>query len=267
MNALLLLLVARVGAADSVFAGSTAPGQLLGAPLSSLSLQFGGNWTGGNTSAYTVTTGGNLARRWDRNRVSGTLAASIGRARADANGDGHLDAVERAAAPIETARRYAAEGRYDRYVGDRDSLYTLAGAAADPFAGQDLRAHGQFGVSRNFVTARDRTLVGEAGADVAREDHVEGVDPEIAWVVAARVMVKGTYRFNPTVAAQVQAEVLDNVVAPSDLRVLSTVALGARMARRLEFQVSTQLAWDREPVEGFARLDQVTVASFVANVP
>lgn len=265
--AFLLLGLARAFAADSVFAGSTAPGQLLGAPVSSLSLQFGGNWTTGNTNAYTVTTGGNVARRWDRNRVSGTLAASIGRTRADADGDGHLDAAERAVAPIETARKYAAEGRYDRYVGDRDSLYALTGAAADPFAGQDLRAHGQVGFSRNFVTARDRTLVGEAGGDVAREDRVEGSEPEIAWVVAARVMAKGTYRFNPTVAAQAQIEALDNVVAPGDLRVLSTVALAARMARRLDFQVSTQLAWDRQPVEGFARLDQVTLASFVANVP
>ena len=60
---------------------------------------------------------------------------------------------------------------------------------------------------------------------------------------------------------------LDNVVAPGDLRVLSTIALVARMAQRLDFQVSSQLAWDRQPVEGFARLDQVTLASFVANVP
>ncbi|MEN9787793.1 MAG: hypothetical protein RLZZ299_3057 [Pseudomonadota bacterium] len=253
-------------ALDSSFAGASPPGQLLGPPLTTVAVQFGGNWTDGNTSTYRVTLGTQVATRWKRNRIGVSLLSDNGRARPDTDGNGRLDVAERVAEPVATARRQAAELRVDRYVADTDSVYVLGGGFTDPFAGYDLRANVQAGRSRTFVRRDAATLLGEIGVDAAREDVVPGVEPAVAWVFAVRAMVRGGVRFNPAVSADVQAEALENVASLGDLRVTGTAALTARVSPAFDVRLSTQVLYDARPVAGFLPLDRVTLASVVANV-
>ncbi len=253
-------------AAESTFAGAVAPGQLVGPPQSTVSAQFGGTWTAGNASSYLITTSLTTSRRWSRNRSTLALQANIGRARADTNGDGHLDAVERAATPAETARRLFAEFRQDRYVSDRDSVYLLGGPLADPFAGFDVRSHVQAGFSRTLVSEKHRSVVVEVGGDAAYEDVVDGVASGDQAVFALRAMARGSYRFNDSVSANGQIEALENVLDPADLRVLGSASLTARLTTLLDVRLGTQVTYDHQPVEGFVPFDQVTTASLVASV-
>jgi len=262
---ILAWLAAGALAAESTFAGAVAPGQLVGPAQTTVSAQFGGTWTAGNASSYLVTTALTTSRRWNRSRSTLALQANIGRARADTDGDGHLDAEERAATPAETARRLSAELRQDRYVSDRDSVYVLGGPLADPFAGFDLRSHAQVGFSRTLVSEKHRSLVVEAGADAAYEDVVDGVESGNRYVFAFRAMARGGYRFNESVTANAQVEALENVLEPTDLRILASATLAARLTTLLDVRLGTQITYDNQPVEGFVPLDQVTTASLVAS--
>jgi hypothetical protein len=263
---MLLAWVDGAWALDSTFSGASPPGQLLGPPLTTAAVQFGGNWTAGNTSTYRVTVGTNVATRWKRNRIGLSVLADNGRARPDTDGNGRLDATERVADPVETAHRQAVELRVDRYVVDTDSVYVLGGGFTDPFAGYDLRANVQAGRSRTFVRRDTASLLGEVGVDAAREDRVPGVMPPVAWVWALRAMVRGGWRFNPAVAAEAQIEALENVASLGDLRVTATAALTARVSPAFDVRLSTQVLYDAQPVDGFLSLDRVTLASVVANV-
>jgi putative salt-induced outer membrane protein YdiY len=267
MTLIALLAAGWAHAADSTFAGALAPGQLVGPAQRTGAAQFGGTWTGGNASSYLVTSSLAVAQRWDRTRLGSSLSLNVGRARADSNGDGHLDDRERRATPAETARRIGLEARYDRYVGDRDSLYALAGTLTDPFAGFDLRSHAQVGFSRTLRSTRAQQIVGEVGADVAREDLVDGVSPATNNVWALRTMLRASHRFNEAVTGQAQVELLENVVDLRDARLLGNAALVAKLTGTLDVRLSTQLTYDHAPVEGFVPFDQVTVATLVANFP
>ena len=93
-----------------------------------LSAEFGGSVTTGNIAFYTVSASVRGGYKWSENRVSGVATALWGRGRTDADGNGSLDEAERAAPPVETARRAAGDLRYDRFFGDRNSFYLLGGA-------------------------------------------------------------------------------------------------------------------------------------------
>ena len=101
---------------------------------------------------------------------------------------------------------------------------------------------------------------------MALEDFVEGVEPQIAWVYAARVMVKLAHTFNPSVSAELQLEALDNVVNPLDVRVLGSAALVAKIDTRLAVRLGTVGTWDNVPVEGYGKWDQTTTVTLVATV-
>lgn len=263
----LLLLVATALGADPEFVGAATPGQDLGAPRWSGAAELGGVWTSGNTVAYALTANLQGARTWSRNRLGLGLAANVGRGLADTDADGRLDPDERTAPMVETARKYAGDLRYDRFVGKKDSLYLLVGTLADPFSGYDNRAHGQLGYSRTFRTGKPLSFVAELGADVAREDTIEGTDPALQWVYAGRVMGGLGYTFGPGAELSERLEIYENIRDVEDLRVLSTLAFTARMSTVFSLRISHSLTFDNQPVEGFLPLDLSTVATVVARLP
>ncbi len=184
----------------------------------------------------------------------------------DADADGHLNQAERTGGYVETARKYYADVRYDRFVSKKDSLYALAGALADPFAGYDNRVHGQLGYSRVLLDTKQFNAVAEIGADVAREDYVDGTTPNSAMVYAAREMIGVTWNFSETAALTDTVEAYENVLAFADTRVLNTASLSAKLTGKLSLRLSHQLAFDNVPVEGFERLDQTVMGTLVASI-
>jgi len=228
--------------------------------------ELGGSVATGNVVYYTVNGAVVASHRWKKNKLSGAMGIHVGKAVADSDGDGHLDRSERNVGLVENSRRYDAESRYDRFVGEKDSLYVLVGGFVDPFAGYDLRTHEQLGYSRQLVKNDSTGWVVEAGADYAQENYVEGVDPNTAQVIAIRLMTAITHQFSENVAVGDTLEVYENVVTPADVRVLNTGFATSRISDKLSLKLSHTLTYDNVPVEGFQPLDQVTMLTLVATL-
>jgi len=228
--------------------------------------EFGGSLATGNVVYYTVNGAVVATHRWKKNKLSGAMGIHVGKAVADGDGDGHLNEAERRFGLVENSRRYESEVRYDRFVGERDSLYVLMGGFVDPFAGYDLRTHEQIGYSRQLKKTDTTTWVVELGVDYAQENYVDGVDPNSAQIIAARLMTAFTHQFNDSVAVGDTAEIYENVVDPADLRVLNTAFLTSKISDKLSLKLSHTLTFDNVPVEGFRPLDQVTMLTLVATL-
>ena len=228
--------------------------------------ELGGSHATGKVVFYTVNGGVVASHRWKMNKLSGAMGIQVGKAVADANGDGHLDAAERRIGLVENSRRYEAESRYDRFVGKRDSLYVLVGGFVDPFAGYDLRTHEQVGYSRQLVKNDETSWVVEFGVDYAQENYVDGVVPNSAHIVAARLMTAFTHQFSEGVAIGDTLEIYENVVTPEDLRLLNTGFVSSKISDKLSLKISHTLTFDNVPVEGFQPLDQVSMLTLVATL-
>jgi putative salt-induced outer membrane protein YdiY len=262
----MLSLIATAFAADPSFAGTDAAGQTFAKPESHLAAELGGAFTAGNTRTYTLNASIDGDYRWRRNKGTIDAGVNLGRAVLDSNGDGRLDDTERNGGWAETARKLWVDARYDRYVSKRDSLYLLAGTLADPFAGYDNRSHAQLGYSRILVKSERTDLVVELGADVAREDFITGVDPNEAYIVAARAMAGLTHQFNANVAFSEKVEIYESIPNVADLRLLNQASITAKLSDRFSLKLSHNLTFDNQPVEGFQPLDHTTTVTFVASI-
>ena len=262
----LVLLSSLALAEDSEFAGADAPAEVADAPESKVTAEFGGSVASGNVVYYTLNGGLVASHKWQANKLSTSMGANIGRAVADIDGDGRLNGAERNGGLSENARRYFAEGRYDRYFGEKNSLYALGGLLVDPFAGYDLRSHEQLGYSRVLVDTEDTDLVAELGFDVAQENYVDGVDPGNANIFAARIMMSGTHKFNEAVAVGDTIELYENVVDFNDFRLLNSAFITSALSNTLSLKLSHTLTFDNVPVEGFQTLDQVSMVTLVATL-
>jgi len=230
-----------------------------------LSAEISGSLTGGNTNFYTVSAALGGGYRWKANRLSMHGAALWGQGRTDSDGDGTLSTTERNASPVETARRLSADGRYDRFFGDRNSLYVLAGALVDPFAGYDLRTHEQIGYSRHLVANDSTNLIGELGVDYAQENYVDGVDPNTLQVVAARMMLGLSHKLDEKTAFEDTVEVFESVMDPADVRINNIASFSTSLADGLSLKLSHETRFDNVPVEGFAPVDHTLLATLVAT--
>lgn len=252
-------------AEDSEFEGTEEAGQLFEETETRLSVELGGALAKGNTDFWVINGLGAASHKWHRNQVAGEAGANLGQGVGDADGDGRLSEEERSRGLQQTAEKYWLEVRYDRFVGQRDSLYVLLGALVDPFAGYDLRSHEQIGYSRILLETDTRVLA-EVGMDIAQEVYVPDVEPGYANVLAARAMVGIDHWFSDDVAFVDTLEAYENVVDLEDLRVLNEVALTTRLSDVFSVKLSHKLTWDNRPVEGFRSTDHTALVTLVASV-
>jgi len=268
------LLLTPSFAEDSEFAGTEAPVIEEVAedkePETKLSAEFGTAFATGNAIFYTVAGSITASHEWDRNKLGAIGGINLGAAKADADGDGLLSQAERDADYARNVQRYFAEGRYDRFLSDKDSIYVLAGAFQDPFAGYDLRSHEQVGYSRRLIKNDTSELVTELGFDYAQENYtdeaVAGGSEPYQDVFAARILLGGSHTFNDSVSVSNTFEYYQNVVDFNDVRILNTAALTTTLSGKLSLKLSHSLIFDNVPVEGFVSLDQTTMATLVASI-
>ncbi len=264
---LLLLLSAPLSrAADPAFAGAAVAGQAVLAPETRLAAELGGTFAGGNTRSYHLTASLDADHRWGRNKLTIDTGANLGRSVIDANGDGHLDDDEREACWAETARKAWLDLRQDRFFGSRDSLYLLAGGLLDPFSGYDDRVHAQAGYSRVLVATKTTRLVAEIGMDGAHEDLVAGVSPNTATILSVRGLGGVTHALSGTVTLAEKLEAFENVLTPADIRALNEVSLTTKTTNRFGFKLLHSVNFDHRPVDGFQRVDQTAVVTFIATI-
>jgi len=235
-------------------------------PEADLSAEFGGSLTVGNTEFFTVSGALRGGYRWRVNRLSGIAAGLWGRGRVDGNGNGTIETDERQVPMAETARRVAVDTRYDRFFGDRNSLYALVGTLVDPFSGYDLRSHEQIGYSRHLAKTDHTDLIAEIGVDFAQENYVEGVEPNLQNVLAGRAMFGLQHNFSEHAGFSNTVEVFENLLTPVDLRVNNIAALSTRLNGTLSLKLSHELRFDNQPVEGFRPLDQTGLITVTATL-
>jgi len=265
------LLVTTASAEDSEFAGTEAPpAEEKKEPVTKVSAELGTAFATGNAIFYTVNGSLAASHEWQRNKLGLVGGLNLGAAKADADGDGLLSQAERDADYAQNVKRYFGDARYDRFFSDHDSLYVLAGAFHDPFAGYDLRSHEQIGYSRRLVKTDRTEFVGELGFDWAQENYtaeaVAAGSEEYQDVFAVRVLLGISQQFNDNVSFTDTFEVYENVVNTEDLRILNTAALTSSLSDKLSLKLSHALIFDNVPVEGFVKLDQTTMATLVANI-
>ncbi len=230
-----------------------------------LSGALAGSMVTGSTSLGTLEAGSDLGWRGPRVGLGAIGSARMGRGAVDADGSGHLDRRERRSRWVETAKRLEGDVRLDHRLGARHVIYGVAGALHDPFAGYALRTHEQAGLGRKLVDTASTDLVAEAGVDVAQERYVETVEAEDTSVVAARLWVGLAHRFDK-VGWRQTIEVFENLQNHADLRVLHGAALVAPLGAGLALEPTHTLAWDHQPLEGYAALDQTTLLRLVASL-
>ena len=262
---MLLLPVSLAFAEDSTFVGAKT-GADAGKPAGAhATAEFGGALSYGNTETMALTGLGGVDYRWGKNGISSTFGVNWGQSKIDTDGNGKLSDTERAADYVKTAEREQVTLRYDRFIGKRDSLYALGGAFTDSFAGYDFRVNGQVGASHTFVDREDTSFKAEVGVDVARENFVEGVDPNAQTVLSARVLLGLRHKFNDHVTAEDTLEAYESLLDYTDLRINNVAGVSAGLNNRLSLKLSHQLAFDNVPVEGYQSLDHTTLATVVVT--
>ncbi|MEZ4317433.1 MAG: DUF481 domain-containing protein [Myxococcota bacterium] len=253
-------------AADPEFAGTVKDGKSVEKPEGHLTAEFGGALTTGNSEFYTLTAGLKSDYRWGRSKLALMGGAVAGSSRVDADADGTLSPAERSVPMQANARRIYADARYDLFLSGHDSLYVLAGAFHDPFAGYDSRTHEQLGYSRMLVKNDDTKVVAEIGVDWAQENYVELVDPNYKNIIAARGMLGLNHKFSDHVGFDDTLEVYENVIDFEDLRVLNTASLVSTLSSKLSLKLSHTLIFDNVPVTGFRKTDQTMQVTLVASI-
>ncbi len=261
----MLFLCGLAFAEEPVFEG-TKEGDEVDAPKTSVVAELGGALTTGNVDFYVLSGSINGDRRWEQNAVTLKSGGIIGQSRLDTDGDGLLSDSERETDRVESARRLFADIRYDRFLGEKNSLYVLGGALTDIYAGYDWRTHEQFGYSRRLLKSETAEIFGELGLDYAQENYVAGIDPNTNNVLAARAMVGLSLKLTEDVKLQETIEVYENLLDRQDARVLNTASLTVRMSDKMSFKLSHILVFDNVPVQGYRKADQTATVSLVATL-
>jgi hypothetical protein len=253
-------------AEDPKFEGTVKDGASIEKPEGKLGAEVGGALTTGNSEFFVVTSTVNGSYRWERSKLGIVAGVVVGSSRVDADANGTLSDAERGVPMVQSARRAYGDGRYDLFLSGKDSLYVLAGAFHDRFAGFDLRSHEQLGYSRALIKNEKTTLVGELGFDYAQENYVEGVDPNYQNIFAGRAMLGLAHKFNEGVGFEDTLEVYENVVTPADFRMLNKASLVSALSKKLSLKLSHSFIFDNVPVEGYRNFDQTMQVTFVASI-
>ncbi|MEQ1501816.1 MAG: DUF481 domain-containing protein [Myxococcota bacterium] len=259
-------------AEDSTFAGAQKPPEEKPEKAEThVTGELGGSFATGNSNFYTVNGLLNATHKVKKNQVSFGAGLNLGGAKPiPVVTTGTLGTTT--AAPVdekkyvENVRRLFADARYDRFLSEKDSLYVLAGAFHDKYAGYDIRAHEQLGYSRLLVKNDKSEVKTELGFDWAQEDYFGDPDPNYQNVIAARVLGGFTHNFNDKVSVTDTLELYENLVDFEDLRLLNTAAVTSTLSGKLSLKVSHALIFDNVPVEGFEKLDQTTMVTLVISL-
>ena len=264
---LIVLLAGLASAQDAEFAETVKKAEEAKKPETSMSAELGGALAAGNTAAYNISAGVGGSHKWSANKFTFGIGGMYGQSVADGDGDGVLSNPERDVGYVTNQQQGTADVRYDRFFGEKNSLYFLAGALIDPFAGFASRTHEQIGYSRLIVKTDETTLVGEIGFDWAQENYVAGVDPGYKDVFAARGMVGFKHTFNESVSFQDTFEVYPNVIELDDVRILNTASLSAKLSDKLGFKTTYNLRFDNVPVTpAYRKTDHALTASLVVTL-
>jgi hypothetical protein len=246
--------------------------------------------TTGNSRVTTLSAGGNASRKEKGNKF--TLEGGAAYARSsiflavDANGNGLVEPNEVSRPSSTTTRAYNGKGRYDRFLSENNSLYVVAGVAADRPAGKEIVGNAQGGYSRQVFQDPVHLLVAEVGYDYTYEDLVAG---DANSIHSLRAFGGYAGKLSDATGVDGSVEALFNIndyTTPAgpvdrleDTRVTSKLSLTTKMMGDMSFRFAFEARYDNAPAPrppfaipyapGFVpladKLDTKTEASLIYN--
>lgn len=222
--------------------------------------ELGMLFTTGNSETTSITGGFKVSRKAGDNKFSleagGAYAKSSLRVLDDKNGNGVIDdPSEITTQESVTAETLASKARYDRFLGELDSVFVAALASRDLPAGKEAVFGGQLGYSRRLYKTKTAETVAELGYDFSRETLVIGDAVAIhsirAFVGHKAAMTEGT-DFDASLEAltNLNHETLVTGAdgsAFNDTRVNMKIAISAKIGLDLAVQTSFEAHFDNRP--------------------
>ena len=204
-------------------------------------------------NAVNQTVGGNalIDRKWGKNEVGLTGQGAYGRAKDPTTGDTNTN-----------TKNWKTSARYDRFILNPLSLYTLGHIGQDEPAGFDLRYGGSLGASHTLLNTQANLFKYEAGYDFTREQRVAAEDANIH---SARAFLRYQYKISETALFGQDVETLFNLQQGQDVRLNTLTSLTVKLTDKLAFQTGFGVRFDNQPVAGFKKTDTTTQAGLVLN--
>ncbi len=204
-------------------------------------------------NAANQTFGGNIlvSVKKDQNQISWKSSGAYGRARDNATG-----------LSTTNTENWQTQLRYDRFLTEMFSLYSLAHMRHDAPAGFDLTYGGAAGYA-HFVYKTEMTGIKyELGFDITRQRFVTLIEED---AYSARFFLQYTHKFSKTVFFGQDMENLFNVQDKADYRINSLTSLNFGLTQKVAFQAGYAIRFDNQPVAGFRKVDTTTQVGLNIN--
>jgi hypothetical protein len=264
------------------------------APEWKVSAQLGLLFTTGNSRSLTFSGGANASYKHVKNRFSAELTGALVRNEIrigiDRNMDGDIDPGEIDRETAEAARNLLAKLRYDRFFGERSSVYATARGGFDEPAGKEFFAAGQVGYSRLLYKTEAHELAVEGGYDLGYEDYLAdsagsltihslrlfaGYTGKLSADTGLNASVEGYANLNEETVPQGKASPFE------DLRGIAKTEVTTKLGQRVSLRVALKALFDNVPAPlppfgmipyqmGFVpladKVDFVTELALIVNV-
>ncbi len=193
-----------------------------------------------------------LGQKWDQNKVEFSGQGAYGRAKDSGSGQTNVN-----------TKNWKTQLRYDRFITEPMSIFSLGHVGQDQIAGFDARFGGALGLSHPFYKTDLTQLKYEVGYDFTRElRKAPGIDDNIH---SARTYLGLKQKISDWADFNQDVEALFNVEESEDYRINTLTSLVTKLTQSLAFQFGFGTRFDNLPVTGFKKFDTSTQAGLVVN--
>lgn len=199
--------------------------------------------TGGNASAQTVGSSGDLIRRHARSTTTGR--ASFIRSATDG---------------VESARMLTGQVRHGVRISDRVEAFGRGGYLRDLFAGLVHRVNADAGFSYVVPQPPQRALKFDFGLGATHEDRL--ADANLT-VLNATLGLSLRARLAPAIEVSAESQVVADLGTLKNWRLSNDLSLNSSLNAHLSARMSYTTRIVNQPVPGFQRADHVLSASLV----
>lgn len=181
------------------------------------------------------------------------------------NGNGAYGRAKDPATGIKTTNteNWLTQIRYDRFLSETFSLYSLAHMYHNKPTGFDLTYGGSMGAAHFLYKSDLSTFKYELGFDVTRQRFVTHVENNI---YSVRAFLQYTHKFTNNTFFGQDVENLFNVTETQDYRLNTLTSLNLKLTEKVAFQVGYAIRLDNQPVPGFKKVDTTTQLGLNINI-
>jgi len=204
----------------------------------------------GNSNSQSFGGNGLASYKWDKNKLESTAIGAYGRSKT-------------AGVSTVNTENWKTTGRYDRFVTDPISLFTLGHISQDRPAGFDSRYGISAGFSHEIYKVDPNFFKYELGFDFTHENLVAGPDDD---VYSVRYYMQYKRTFTTYAEFSQDAESFFDLQTGKNVRLNTLTALTAKLTNLIGFQFGFQVKFDNVPPPGKKKTDTVTQAGLIVTL-